>query len=853
MQKTSAKIITALLLAALTLTLIPLAFASLGTIIINSTAGVQPLPITPVPAGGNVSLYFGNVTFSGSQFYLLFSADGLSQVSSGDIRYTPLFSVAAVMDLTTAPIVLADPNFPGQWLVGQGWINGSIPTNIAGGLFYIKAFDGATTALAVTHAIPIIASLRIIPAAGAAGTTIIVSGNAFPTNALVNLSYVDPLLNIVRFAPLVQANALGQFNYTMNAPDLKAASGAGDSAPVTGVFTFHAQENATAADYTATYTETERGLIQIGRPRSGSTAGNLQNATGVYGNMSRFDLTPTEGLTTISVGVGQTLRIVGNSFYPGAVTMRWDNSIDVAPTGNTANGIGFFNATFTVPATGVGSHNITLIDSGLQVFVVFVNVVPSITVSPISGPIGTLVTVNGYGFPASTGTTVYNATVTFSGFAPDRNGSLTDANGQFSLTFVVPTGSAGGPHTVTATANQSGFVAVTATFTVTSAFTISPTEFYANSTGAVVATGTGFDPANRYFVAIDNLFSPFSNTTNGIAPSASGGISFTFIQAGFQPGLHVVALYQVGSGASAGGFNVPAANATFTVLGGLNVTTDNTTATMLNAINQTVTQNGATINTVNTTVNTIGNNLLAINATVIAINGNVATLATAIGTMQISLSSINATIFSINGSLVTLNTAIGTVTTTLNGIGANVTSIKGTVATLQTTLGAVQTTVNNINANITSINSGFATVQTSVGTITTTLTSINGKIDSISGTVSSISSAVSGIATISTTVGSIQTSLSSIGTTVTRIDGNVATIVTDLGTLQGTVTSIQGDVATIKTNVGTIQADVSDLQTSVGDVPGQVNVPIWIAVVLALIAAIAAIASLLLVRRKIAG
>src|SRR4030066_2165452 len=53
MQKIKAKIITALLLAALALTLVPLAFASTGNIIINSTAGIQPLPITPVPAGGN--------------------------------------------------------------------------------------------------------------------------------------------------------------------------------------------------------------------------------------------------------------------------------------------------------------------------------------------------------------------------------------------------------------------------------------------------------------------------------------------------------------------------------------------------------------------------------------------------------------------------------------------------------------------------------------------------------------------------------------------------------------------------------------------------------------------------------
>src|SRR3989337_1574420 len=96
MQKTRAKIITALLLSALALTIVPFAFASTGNILINDTTLPQDLPITPIPAGANITLYFGSVTFSGSQFYLLLSQDGLSQVSTGDMRYTPLFNVAAV-------------------------------------------------------------------------------------------------------------------------------------------------------------------------------------------------------------------------------------------------------------------------------------------------------------------------------------------------------------------------------------------------------------------------------------------------------------------------------------------------------------------------------------------------------------------------------------------------------------------------------------------------------------------------------------------------------------------------------------------------------------------------------------
>jgi peptidoglycan hydrolase CwlO-like protein len=776
MQKTKAKIITALLLTVMTLSIIPLAFASTGNIIINSTSGTQPLPITPVPAGGNITLYFGNVTFSGSQFYLLLSQDGFSSVSSGDIRYTPALNVADMRSTTTV-LQVTDINYPGGWSLGSDWVNGSIPLNIAGGTYFIKAFDGFTTALAVTQGFTVTASLRIIPATGSAGTGVIVSGNAFPTNALVNLSYVSlsPLGNIVRFANLTQSNALGQFNYSMPAPDLMIAPAAGDSAPATNIIQFTALENATAASYSANYTENQRGLLQLGRPRSGSgataIAGNLQNATGVYGNGTSFNLAPTIPGTTISVGVGDTFRVVGNSFYPGAVTMKWDNSIDLAPTANTANGTGYFNATFTVPGTGLGSHNITLIDSGLQIFAVYVNVVQSITISPTSGPIGTNVTVSGFGFPAS-GTpsgTVYNATITFGTSSTIRAASLTDANGQFTATLVVPT-SPGGANNVTATTNDTSLTSAFKTFTVTANFTVSPASFYANSSSAAVASGTGFDPTKAYYVAIDNLFSPFSNTTNGMVPSSTGSLSFTFIQAGFQPGLHVIALYQVS------GNNAPAANATFTVLAD-----PLTSATgILSAINSTVTQT-------NTTVNTISTNLAL----------------------------IDATIRSINGTVVTLNTSVGTLTTTVNAI----------------------------NASITGINNGFATVQSTVGSFSARLSSISSTLSGVSGTVG----------TISTSLGTVTTSLSSINTKVTSISDGVATVSTDVGTIKGTVSSIQGNVATIQTAVGTLQADVSDLKTSVDNVPGQVSIPIWIAVILALIAAIAAIASLLLVRRKIAG
>jgi hypothetical protein len=101
------------------------------------------------------------------------------------------------------------------------------------------------------------------------------------------------------------------------------------------------------------------------------------------------------------------------------------------------------------------------------------------------------------------------------------------------------------------------------------------------------------------------------------------------------------------------------------------------------------------------------------------------------------------------------------------------------------------------------------------------------------------------VATIKTATGTIQTTLDAIGLQVTSINGDVATIKTNLGTLTGTVTAMNGDIATIKTQVGTINTKVATLQ------PVDL-MPVWIAVIFAIIAAIASIYGVLVIRSKIA-
>jgi len=100
---------------------------------------------------------------------------------------------------------------------------------------------------------------------------------------------------------------------------------------------------------------------------------------------------------------------------------------------------------------------------------------------------------------------------------------------------------------------------------------------------------------------------------------------------------------------------------------------------------------------------------------------------------------------------------------------------------------------------------------------------------------------------------------------ITTIAGDIATIKTDLGEiavsladLNAKVVEIAGDVATIETDLGELRVDLSK-QTSViaGIASGETKVivdstPTWIAAVMAVIAAVSAIGSMVILVRKLA-
>jgi hypothetical protein len=276
-----------------------------------------------------------------------------------------------------------------------------------------------------------------------------------------------------------------------------------------------------------------RGLKQV-KGKTGTTAG----AGTLYGNLTNFGTT-----YGINVEVTGDLMIAGNHFHPGELNILWDNSISLGLV--NANGTGWFNTTVTIPITGIGSHNVT-IDDGKCIFVFYVNVIPTLILTPNEGvPCTDLdVTATGYGFPASTSSVIYVVEFFwwYTDWCSPANVTLgnvtTGSNGQFSFTFRLPH-APGGERTVYAVTNSSPTTEGDATFTVLPGMKITPSSFPNNGT-MVTISGCGLDPEEYYDLMIDVQKDIY------VESDCIGDFEVVLIAAGFDATLenHAAVLYQ---------------------------------------------------------------------------------------------------------------------------------------------------------------------------------------------------------------------------------------------------------------------------------------------------------------------
>jgi hypothetical protein len=255
----------------------------------------------------------------------------------------------------------------------------------------------------------------------------------------------------------------------------------------------------------------------------GSTSGYVAGVTfTVLGGA--LTLSPTSG------PAGTVVTIAGSGFAASetGITITFDGT--VVKSGISANGLGAWSGTFTVPSSAAGSHAIGAYGSttsASSITEVTFTVSAGLTLSRASGPSGTSVTVTGSGFGASeTGITItYDGTTVSSAISADYLGN-------WSSTFTIPA-SATGSHTIGASGPSSGSVSGLP-FMVSPAVTISRPSGPPGT--SVTVTGSGFG-ASESDISITYDGTP---VTSAISASSSGSWSGTFTVPASASGSHTI-------------------------------------------------------------------------------------------------------------------------------------------------------------------------------------------------------------------------------------------------------------------------------------------------------------------------
>ena len=158
--------------------------------------------------------------------------------------------------------------------------------------------------------------------------------------------------------------------------------------------------------------------------------------TSTANDVISFRVIPAINLNVSSVIVGNQVAITGTGFRANrTVTLRFDNNQLVT---TSTNNVGSFSTTFTTPEAPAGTHIITATD-GTNTKTVELAITRSMTLSPASGNVGTIVTVSGTGFNASRTIRISydgNNVVTI------PSTITTSSVGSFSAKFTVPAGTA---------------------------------------------------------------------------------------------------------------------------------------------------------------------------------------------------------------------------------------------------------------------------------------------------------------------------------------------------------------------------------------------------------------------------
>ncbi|MDE1879917.1 MAG: PKD domain-containing protein [Euryarchaeota archaeon] len=387
-------------------------------------------------------------------------------------------------------------------------------------------------------------TLSVLPGEGPVGSSLSFQATGFPANSLLSLGWAEG--NVCQ----TTSDGTGQASCSLTIADTPAgatlftmADSWGDSATTTfSVFptlalSVYAGPTGTTLDATArgfapsapatvwvkgtavcTTTTTPLGDLSCTFVvPSGWPVGSLEVLGSVSGLTASAIFFVTASLSLAlspSTGpVGTPITFVGSGFLPQAgVTVSWLEGI---ACGTTADALGSFTCSFTLPDAPAGSTSFSATDGSGGTATASFTVTPSFADSPKGGPVGTLVTFTGTGFASLSSTTV-----TYSGGTACT--ATTDSRGDLTCTFSVPAGTAVGSYVMTATDASGNKASALFEATGTTTLSVTPTATVGST---VTLTGAGFAP-NLPWYGVGISWTYGSGCSTGTSPSGTFTCSF---------------------------------------------------------------------------------------------------------------------------------------------------------------------------------------------------------------------------------------------------------------------------------------------------------------------------------------
>jgi hypothetical protein len=257
----------------------------------------------------------------------------------------------------------------------------------------------------------------------------------------------------------------------------------------------------------------------------------VENPIGTQVISASFSILPSISINPNSGVTGDSVTVDGKGFANAESSIKVTYDGTDMETGITASSKGSWSATFAVPNSAKGSHTVDAsgsnTDAGDVPDITF-TVSPEISLSPMSGSVGTSVTVSGNGFGKNEG----SIRVTYDG-ADAKTGVSADSKGSWNVTLLVPN-SIKGVHMVDASGASTGAGEVPdVTFFVSSAVGINPESGYVGD--SITINGCGFGTSESGItVTLDGSVINSGVTANSqgcwtvslVIPPSSGGSHF---------------------------------------------------------------------------------------------------------------------------------------------------------------------------------------------------------------------------------------------------------------------------------------------------------------------------------------